>query len=183
MASYTPNLNLYKKDPIADGNDFFNIKTMMNDNWDKIDEKVKDALDDIGDLQSEQVRIATGSYVGTGTYGASNPCSLTFPFVPKIVLLPFNYYSSFVWGDDKSATIHENVVGGGGSYAPILVNMDMVPTSYKTAYPSYSIETGNTKECYVKKTSDGKSLQWYSPDQASYQGNTSGVIYHYAFFG
>ena len=29
-------------------------------------------------------KIATGSYVGTGTYGASNPCSLTFPFVPKI---------------------------------------------------------------------------------------------------
>lgn len=85
MASYTPNLNLYKKDPILDGNDFFNIKTMMNDNWDKIDESVKAALDDIGDLQSEQVRIATGSYVGTGTYGASNPCSLTFPFVPKFV--------------------------------------------------------------------------------------------------
>lgn len=77
MASYTPNLNLYKKDPIADGNDFFNIKTMMNDNWDKIDDSVKAALDDIEDLQSEQVRIATGSYVGTGTYGASNPCSLT----------------------------------------------------------------------------------------------------------
>ena len=85
MASYTPNLNLLKKDPVADGNDFFNIKTMMNDNWDKIDAKVKAALDDIGDLQSEQVRIATGSYVGTGTYGSSNPCSLTFPFVPKFV--------------------------------------------------------------------------------------------------
>ena len=87
MASYTPNLNLYKKDPIADGNDFFNIKTMMNDNWDKIDEKVKAALDDIGDLQSEQVRIATGSYVGTGTYGASNPCSLTFDFAPKLLIV------------------------------------------------------------------------------------------------
>ena len=87
MASYTPNLNLYKKDPIADGNDFFNIKTMMNDNWDKIDEKVKAALDDIGDLQSEQVRIATGSYEGTGTYGASNPCSLTFDFAPKLLIV------------------------------------------------------------------------------------------------
>lgn len=87
MASYTPNLNLYKKDPIADGNDFFNIKTMMNDNWDKIDDSVKAALDDIEDLQSEQVRIATGSYVGTGTYGASNPCSLTFDFVPIIFLV------------------------------------------------------------------------------------------------
>lgn len=90
MASYTPNLNLLKKDPVADGNDFFNIKTMLNDNWDKIDESVKAALDDIGDLQSEQVRIATGSYVGTGTYGASNPCSLTFDFVPKFVAVSDN---------------------------------------------------------------------------------------------
>ena len=30
-------------------------------------------------------KIATGSYTGTGTYGADNPCSLTFPFVPKLV--------------------------------------------------------------------------------------------------
>ena len=97
MASYTPNLNLYKKDPIADGNDFFNIKTMMNDNWDKIDEKVKAALDDIGDLQSEQVRIATGSYVGTGTYGASNPCSLTFPFRLNSFGSPATYKMSKWW--------------------------------------------------------------------------------------
>lgn len=38
MASQTPNLNLHKKDPLTDGNDTFNIHTMMNDNWDKIDE-------------------------------------------------------------------------------------------------------------------------------------------------
>lgn len=38
MAKYTPNLNLYEKDPVADATDTFNIKTMMNDNWDKIDE-------------------------------------------------------------------------------------------------------------------------------------------------
>ena len=28
-----------------------------------------------------KARIQTGSYVGTGTYGASNPCSLTFDFM------------------------------------------------------------------------------------------------------
>ncbi|MFD1463202.1 hypothetical protein ACFQ5D_17800, partial [Paenibacillus farraposensis] len=37
MASNTPNLSLYMKDPVADGNDFFDIKTMMNDNWRAID--------------------------------------------------------------------------------------------------------------------------------------------------
>lgn len=38
MASNTPNLNLYKKDPLTDGNDTFNIQTMLNGNWDKVDE-------------------------------------------------------------------------------------------------------------------------------------------------
>lgn len=37
MSSYTGNLNLFKVDPLADGNSTFNIETMMNDNWDKID--------------------------------------------------------------------------------------------------------------------------------------------------
>ncbi|MEK5089032.1 hypothetical protein MKY98_19205 [Paenibacillus sp. FSL M8-0228] len=37
MASNTPNLSLYMKDPVAEGNDFFDVKTMMNDNWEKID--------------------------------------------------------------------------------------------------------------------------------------------------
>ena len=40
MASYTKNLNLLKKYPVADGADTFNIETMLNENWDKIDEKV-----------------------------------------------------------------------------------------------------------------------------------------------
>ncbi|WP_025720186.1 hypothetical protein, partial [Paenibacillus sp. 1-18] len=37
MASNTPNLSLYMKDPVTDGNDFFDVETMMNDNWEKID--------------------------------------------------------------------------------------------------------------------------------------------------
>lgn len=38
MASNTNNLGLLKKDPVADGNDTFNVRTMLNENWDKIDE-------------------------------------------------------------------------------------------------------------------------------------------------
>jgi hypothetical protein len=32
-------------------------------------------------------KIQTGSYVGTGTYGADNPCSLTFNMIPKILFV------------------------------------------------------------------------------------------------
>ena len=37
MARNTSYLGLYCKDPIDDGNDTFNIQTMLNDNWEKID--------------------------------------------------------------------------------------------------------------------------------------------------
>lgn len=37
MAGNTKNLGLYFKDPLEDGNDTFNIQTMLNDNWNKLD--------------------------------------------------------------------------------------------------------------------------------------------------
>jgi len=44
MASYTPNLNLLMKDPVTDGADTFNIETMLNENWEKIDRQVLRAI-------------------------------------------------------------------------------------------------------------------------------------------
>lgn len=51
MASNTPNLNLLKKDPVTDGNDTFNIRTMLNDNWDKIDAAVGEVRDELQDIE------------------------------------------------------------------------------------------------------------------------------------
>lgn len=45
MAENTPNLNLYKKDPLTDKNDTFNITTMLNDNWDKLDSHYQGLVD------------------------------------------------------------------------------------------------------------------------------------------
>ena len=43
-------------------------------------------------------RIQTGSYVGTGTIGANNPCSLTFIFAPKMVTIRSdNYIRQLEW--------------------------------------------------------------------------------------
>lgn len=38
MASNTENLDLLMKNPSTDGADTFNVQTMLNDNWDKIDQ-------------------------------------------------------------------------------------------------------------------------------------------------
>lgn len=62
-------------------------------------------------------QIAIGSYVGTGTYGASNPNTITFPFIPKIwsvfcrerlVGNSYNYYffndagNIWIWGKNST---------------------------------------------------------------------------------
>lgn len=45
----------------------------------------KATIDSILSLVSGGAKIQTGSYVGTGTYGQANPCSLTFDFTPQLV--------------------------------------------------------------------------------------------------
>lgn len=167
MASYTPNLNLLKKDPVADGNDFFNIKTMLNDNWDKIDESVKAALDDIGDLQSEQVWIATGSYVGTGTYGASNPCSLTFPFVPKL-------YGVISYRNGSDAGVYIET--------PICPAEDLTTSFREAVVPVASTSTSG----FGKISGDRKTVSWYTTETingALAQSNDKGRIYWWYAIG
>jgi hypothetical protein len=61
MASYTTNLNLLKKDPVADAADTFNIQTMLNENWDKIDAALAAAR-------------SAEEYDPAGTYAAGDYC-------------------------------------------------------------------------------------------------------------
>ena len=62
------------------------------------------------------VKIAAGSYVGTGTYGSSNPNSLTFDFVPKIVML----------FTDKTGRIQWN---SGTNYLHAIISVDALTTT------------------------------------------------------
>ena len=53
----------------------------INDINSGVDNEIASAL-------SGFARIETGSYVGTGMYGAANPNTLTFGFAPQLVILP-----------------------------------------------------------------------------------------------
>jgi len=73
MAIFTNFLKLLKKDPIADGQDTFNIETMLNENWDKIDEKVEENTSAIGQLTSylEYMPINGGAFDGNEPSGVT----------------------------------------------------------------------------------------------------------------
>ncbi|MCT4605851.1 MAG: hypothetical protein N4A64_07060 [Marinisporobacter sp.] len=55
MATETKNLKLCKKNPETDGNEYFDIKTMLNDNWDKIDQGIEADRDRITKLNNEVI--------------------------------------------------------------------------------------------------------------------------------
>lgn len=72
MSSNTETLNLLKMDPVTDGNSTFNIETMLNDNWDKLDAHAKAVLSSLLSLASLSVKntgdTMTGHLALSGDY-------------------------------------------------------------------------------------------------------------------
>ena len=60
MAGYTELLNLYFKNPMTDGADNFNIETMLNENWRKIDKALGPLLP-LSILPAKSVTYETGA--------------------------------------------------------------------------------------------------------------------------
>lgn len=117
---------------------------------------------------SDQVHIVTGSYVGTGTYGVDHPCSLTFDFSPKIVIVQqasalsgFNSNScgsGFLWLAEQ--TSQNQSLNGSHSYSG-------------SASLVFKLE--------------GTQIRWYSEETGGYglyyQGNVSGQTYNFLAIG
>ena len=85
--------------------------------------KITDVLGNLISIPADQikdgVKIATGSYTGTGTYLASHPNSLTFGFEPKMVFIGAERQSwancAFVF--NGQTTFSRTNSGGGGDSA------------------------------------------------------------------
>ena len=83
MSSNTPNLGLLKKDPTTERNDTFNIKTMMNDNWDKIDQAVGEIREEVQDIVIPDASLTVKGI--TKLNSAVNSTSETEAATPKAV--------------------------------------------------------------------------------------------------
>lgn len=122
----------------------------------------------------DRTRIEVGSYVGTGTYGSSNPNSLTFGFAPKIVELLFMTSKNVGGNYSKS----EDLTGNGFARTQDFMVADRLTTEYAQGeglgYNAYS--------SYGKKSPDGKTFYWYSSD-AGAQCNSSEYVYYYIAIG
>ena len=74
------------------------LREEFNNNFKKIDQE-------LGSLKTSAIRIATGSYTGTGQSGAGNPCVLNFEFEPILLIVKSAHNSSGgnLWICDSSS--------------------------------------------------------------------------------
>lgn len=113
-------------------------------------------------------KIATGSYIGTGTYGEGNPNSITFDFTPIlfwVVKYRVEGNTYFAQEENESPMIYtpilsENYTEGGGFY-----------------------NDSAASRSYAKVADNGKTIIWYHADNASKQLNSSGYAYYYIAIG
>lgn len=115
------------------------------------------------EIKANDVRIATGSYVGTGVIGESNANVLTFDFQPKIVLVTvgrhdaFRKGAMFMHGQEQSTLINS---GGTGSSSQGHISLSWIQNGVKW-WDDYHNGDGS----------------------ADWQLNESGIPYFYAAIG
>ena len=103
-----------------------------------------------------------GTYTGTGTYGASNPNTLTFTTAPSLVRVE-------------------------GPYSANNRTVSIEFTQGQTVGLALNAQAGNSVTGYEGVTcawsNDGKTLTWYSSTSANWQCNASGYEYTYVAIG
>lgn len=120
------------------------------------------------------VKIETGTYTGTGTYGESNQNSLTFGFEPKAIFVTTAPFSS----SNIYPIMACLIIPAAGAYACI----------YYDASVGYTGGSGNTNTASMKWatgsiSADQTSASWYSNSSDAGQLNKSGTTYHYIAIG
>lgn len=103
----------------------------------------------------DKARVQVVSYVGTGTYGSGHPNSLTFDFVPKLVIVALS--------KDKSND-PDNMPSPQKGWSNMFLWI-------------YGMKMTKTSSSELHFINDGKILSWYAYNYASNQCNESGSAY------
>lgn len=115
--------------------------------------------------------IVTGSYVGTGKTGKSNPNQITLAEPFKILCI-----YGMQWPDS-----YRSIDNSGTGETSVIIPGSIIPTEYTSGFGFFY--SSNSRDSYGKKSADGKTFSWYynytPSDAATVQLNLSQVVYHY----
>ena len=108
----------------------------------------------IDSILKDNAKIQTGSYVGTGTHGEDNPCTLTFDKTPVLVAVDTG--------------------------SPIGKNVTCPPFVKGCAYTSYCASGYNVKDYGVSVSWTDNSVSWYADDNTTQMNNNNRTYYYVA---
>ena len=139
---------------------------------DEIESEADAAIGRYEAMAGSYIRMKTGSYTGTGTFGADNPNALEFDFEPRMVIIFKESYKPGCYttasSDGAYNDIKQEFLFGGSSF---YVN-------------------GGSSNAYTRYSMNGKTLSWHSEYSgtaahmgASMQMNTENITYHYIAIG
>lgn len=147
--------------------DNFNM-TGFNNMISQINSGVDSEIESVNEQITSMPRVVFGSYVGTGKYGERYPNSITFDFAPKFVCVSIN---------DGVVVDTSAIDKTTGAFV----------TAWATA-PSWSQGFGYSTKSKGRKSTDGKTISWYTKEDndaygPKYQLNESGKTYYYMAIG
>lgn len=171
--------------------------TAYSQNTFTVNAKLTDVLGVPIVLPSDQldstVKIATGSYTGTGTYGSSNPNSLIFGFQPKMIMfnqyrLPtLNYING--WNFTNPTTIHDGVslLPKSQIDANYLKNPGIFSKDGLIVFQFDAATTGNHSFICYGSFENNKFIWCCNDDESEYanwaQANFTNYVYNYIAIG
>ena len=111
------------------------------------------------------------SYVGTGVYGASNPCQVTFAVKPDFIFLfaavPSSGYVADVNGSTTYRTYNRRTV----------IPVSVLTNTYNSAHGLY--ENNSSDNSALGKYDDStNTYSWYDTAAANKQWNSAGTTYY-----
>lgn len=136
------------------------------------------ALEKLRQLIGEKPKIAVGSYVGTNTYGQANTNSLTFDFVPKLIIFwvngsileiklgDTNYKTAVLLLKDLTNTYQNTEYGVAQKSGNVYVVFSVTGSSFWYTFKGYTRIVGTTVEWYVELDNppgDGYVVHGYVP--------------------
>lgn len=128
---------------------------------------VEEALEN---LMTSYVTVV--SYVGTGTNSASNPCSLTFDFAPKIIKV-------LGYGHTVNGKLYQN---GVNNYVLDVILCDLFTTEFDENKVISVLASNGSHNIQCKKSEDGKTISWYGGSDSA-GCNESGYTYYFMAIG
>ena len=118
-------------------------------------------------VDGKDLKLYTGQYTGTGTYGATNPNSVTIPFRPILFIAPYS-------------RVRKQYASSEGYWQQGVMVVAGTSVDSKT-YNKIALGS-SSHEVYIYLDADGKTIKFYSDDDGAQQ-NKEGIIYKFAAIG